>query len=135
MLTGVAVADDYYEKGRSAYGSGQHEEAINWFRKSAEAGYDKGQYAYGLVLYANGQAPIEQKTEALKWFSLAGEQGNPSAQYMVGHFHENAEVVEQNYRTALEWYLKAANQGDLASSNAAGKIYDAVAAAMSDQTE
>jgi len=59
-------------------------EAIDWFRKSVEEGYDQGQYAYGLVLYANGQAPIEQKTEALKWFTLAGEQGDPSAQYMVG---------------------------------------------------
>ena len=49
LLSAAAFADDYYEKGRSAYGSGQYEEAIDWFRKSAEAGYDQGQYAYGLV--------------------------------------------------------------------------------------
>ena len=77
LLSGVAFADDYYDKGKAAYGSSQYEEAINWFRKSAEAAYDQGQYAYGLMLYANGQAPLKQKTEALKWFSLAGEQGNP----------------------------------------------------------
>ena len=102
LLSGTASVDANYEKGRSAYGNGQHEEAIDWFKRSAEAGYDQGQYAYGLVLYPDGQSSIEQKTEALKWFSLAGEQGNPSAQYIVGHFHENTEVVEQNYRTILE---------------------------------
>ena len=42
LFSGVAVADDYYEKGRSAYGNGQYEEAGDWFRKSAEAGYDQG---------------------------------------------------------------------------------------------
>ena len=40
LLSGVAFADDNYEKGRSAYGNGQYEEAIDWLKRSAEAGYD-----------------------------------------------------------------------------------------------
>ena len=45
----VAFADDNYQKGMEALGNGQHEEAIDWLRKSAEAGYGDGQYVYGLL--------------------------------------------------------------------------------------
>ena len=64
LFSGVAVADDYYEKGEKAYRSGQYEEALDWFRKSAQAGYGQGQLIYGHMLYSNGQAPLENKTEA-----------------------------------------------------------------------
>ena len=135
LISGPAVADDYYEKGEKAYRSGQYEEALDWFRKSAQAGYGQGQLIYGHMLYSNGQAPLENKTEALKWFRLAGEQGNPVAQYMVGYFYEHGKVVEQNYRSAIEWYIKAANQGYVDAANNLGKIYDAVATSMSDKSE
>ena len=46
----------------------------------------------------------------------AAEQGFDKDQFAVGHFYEYGQVgVEKNHEKAMEWYIKAANQGHKAS--------------------
>ena len=73
---------------------------------------------------------IQNKIIATEWFIKAASQGNDDAQYELGSYidaakrghvrsqsrlgrcYDNGEGVEQNFKTAFEWYTKAAEQND-----------------------
>ena len=38
-----------------------------------------------------------------------------TAQYNLGVFYANGEGVEQDFKEAVKWYQKAADQGDVAN--------------------
>lgn len=48
--------------------------------------------------------------------------GNPEAQYKLGEMYEEGRGTEQNFDKALEWYQKAAAQGNVAASNSIERI-------------
>jgi hypothetical protein len=117
LLTSVAFADDYYEKGVQAYGSGQYEEAVDWFRKSAEAGYDDGQYIYGL-LYERGQVIEQDYRVATEWYRKAANQGHLDAANNLGKIYDAVAAAttdqaeaKKYYEEAVYWYRQAAEDG------------------------
>ena len=52
------------------------------------------------------QATLYNLDEALKWEVKAALQGDPEAQYDVGLSYE----IKEDYKKAMEWYLKASDQ-------------------------
>ena len=65
-------------------------------------------------LSEQGKAAYEQRdyAQALQLFSTAAEQGNsPSAQYYLGIMNDFGRGMPINHEKAVEWYIKAANQG------------------------
>ena len=64
------------------------EEAVRWFRRSAEQGDARGQNNLG-VMYDTGQGLREDDEEAVRWYRRAAEQGNPRAQYNLGLMYES----------------------------------------------
>ena len=48
----------------------------------------------------------------MKWFRKAAEQNHAKAQYNIGFMYEHGQGVPQNYHGAMNWYRKAADQGD-----------------------
>ena len=41
------------------------------------------------------------------------EQGNEKAQYLLGQMYEKGTGIKPNYQKAVEWYTKAAEQGEI----------------------
>ena len=54
------------------------DEAVKWFRRSAEHGSPRGQSALGIA-YANGETGARDLVEAYKWFLLAVTQNDAAA--------------------------------------------------------
>ena len=111
------------------------EEAVKWYRKSAEQGYADAQYNLAeLLLSKDGK-------EAFKWYQKAAKQGHAGAQDSLGLCYEDMDMeagaqnslsflydelelereieidiysgmgVETDSAKAVEWYRKAAEQG------------------------
>ena len=101
-----------------------YEEAIKWFRKSAERGNDWGQYNLANCYY-NGKGVSQDYVEAVKWYRKSAEQGNSSAQNRLGVCYYKGNGVEQDYVEAVKWQRKSAEQGnDWGQYNLANCYFD-----------
>lgn len=59
------------------------DEAVKWFRKSAEQEIAEAQYNLG-VMYDHGRGVVQSYREAVRWYRKSAEQGFASAQYNLG---------------------------------------------------
>jgi hypothetical protein len=91
----------------------------------SDAGNHKAQYVIAEVYRRGlaGRAAAEQY--APSWYVLAAEAGLPVAQFWMGDYSargladkDGVKGVEKNKANALEWFKKAAAQGNLAAANA-----------------
>ena len=57
-------------------------------------------------------AKQEKFKEAFSIFSNAAKKGNAYAQCLVGYLYDVGDGVEQNYKTAVDWYRKSADNGN-----------------------
>lgn len=48
----------------------------------------------------------------MEWWQKVAEQGYAYAQYNLGIMYQYGQGVEQSNEKAVEWYRKAADQGD-----------------------
>jgi len=95
-----------YELG-SYYYSGEgvpqdYNEAVKWWKKSAEQGNADGQCGLGIIYLK----------EATKLFTKSAEQGNSMGQRNLGTCYYFAVGVEEDLKEAVKWWKKAAEQGD-----------------------
>ena len=96
-----------------------YQEALFWFRKSAEQNLPEAQYEIGMM-YHEGIGVLQDYLEALYWLEKASVQGHTEAQYEIGMIYLNGTGVLQNHRKAFYWFEKAAHQGH---AKAQFKIY------------
>ena len=66
----------------------QMEQAIYWWRKSAEQGFADAQFNLALMYY-QGCGVQHDETEALRWLRFAAEQGKAEAQSLLGAWYLN----------------------------------------------
>ena len=76
-------------------------------------------------LYEDGKKLYDAKnyTEAVPKLRAAAEKGHKKAQYRLGRCYSKGYGVEENDRTAFEWYMKAAKQGSAKAQYQLGKSY------------
>jgi len=84
--------------------------ALQWWTKAAEQGFAPAQYSLG-VLYAT-DATLKDEAKHLEWMRKAGDLGLASAQVSLGVAYARGQGTPRNIVTALEWYNKAALQGN-----------------------
>ena len=65
-------------------------------------------------MYASGQA-VEQDEQAIWRFRQAADQGYVKAQFRLGMMYYRGRGVKKNYPMAMQWFQKAADQGDVES--------------------
>ena len=106
-----------FQKGLTAYDSGDYATALREWTPLAEQGHATAQYNLGLMYYEGDGVPENDKT-AVKWFRLAAEQGNANAQFNLGFMYVNGTGVIQDYVRAHMWWNIAASSGD--TDNALG---------------
>lgn len=63
------------------------------------------------------------KAEGLRLTRIAAEQGNAAAQFRLGQFLSDGDGVEQNYKEAANWFLRAAEQGNDAAQEALARAF------------
>ena len=65
-----------------------------------------------------------RREEAESLLHIAAAQGGTEAQFKLGLMYYDGECVQQDYRQAAEWFLKAAEQGHAKSQFNLGLMYD-----------
>ena len=98
-------------------------QAVYWYRKSAENGNMYGQANLGYWYY-QGQGVAKDDNQAFYWNKKAADQGLARAQTWIGYFYEKGIGIEKNYTEMLNWYIKAAAQGDGNGLRNVGICYD-----------
>ena len=106
-------------------------QALYWYRKSADQGNKDGQANLGYYYYS-GLAVTQDYKQAFYWFKKAADQGLARAQTWVGVLYEKGEGVEQNYTEMFNWYIKAAAQNDGNALRNVGLCYDYARGAQKD---
>lgn len=82
--------------------------AVNWFEKSAEGGYDMGQYWYAFMLSRGRGVAGEDWKTAMKWFLKAAKQGQTNALFSMGEIHESCRAgLDRDFDRAANWYRRA----------------------------
>lgn len=111
-------------------------EAISLHTQATERGHTDAPYRLGQIFQKGHGVPTDIAA-AKHWFSIAAERGHKKAkkliedcaskvtidaknkasqadaQFELGQIYENGDGVEQSYREAKKWYLKAAELGDV----------------------
>ncbi len=93
------------------------EEALRWFRFSAERGEVSDQEILALFYQQGGFWPIKPDvekdlTQAAKWYLRAARQGAASSQKAIGKMYAEGEGVPQDFIEAYKWLNIAAASPD-----------------------
>jgi len=87
--------------------------AVEWCRKAADQGDAEAQEIYG-SFHTDGYGGLpKDETIAFEWYRKSAEQGHRSAQCQMAHCYEDGMGVKEDYKEALIWFHKAAEQGDI----------------------
>lgn len=98
-------------------------EAVNWYRQSAEQGYEAAQ-AYLAHCYYSGQGVVQDFQQATNWYRLSANQGYAAAQCNLGICYELGEGVEKNLEEAVKWFILASAQNDSKAQYNLGRCYE-----------
>jgi TPR repeat protein len=83
-----------------------NEEALRWYRKSAEHGHWRGQVNLA-YRYEQGRGVAKDPVQAVHWFQAAAEQKYPDAMYHLAQVYESGKGVPRDKITALMWFILA----------------------------
>lgn len=93
------------------------QKALYWFEKSAEWGNSYAQFELSAIYDEKGDI----KT-SVEWLRKAAEQDHEIAQHNLGVAYVKGEGVERDFEKALEWFLKAKENGCEFSDGAIKKL-------------
>jgi TPR repeat protein len=101
------------------------EQAMIWYRKSAEQGFAPAQTSLGVLLETGGRIERNFK-EAAAWYRKAADQNYAAAQFNLGliYYVGRGDDIAQNYKEALSWFRRASEQGDAAAQIAYGRMLE-----------
>ena len=122
LVANPALSADF-QKGLTAYKSGDYATALREWTPLAEQGDASSQFNLGLMYEVGEGVPEDYKT-AVKWWTLAAKQGRASAQFNLGFMYANGWGVLQDYKTAVKWYTLAAEQGYASAQTNLGWMYE-----------
>jgi TPR repeat protein len=123
LLVGTPAFSADFQKGVTAYESGDYATALREWYPLAEQGSAGAQFNLG-VMYEKGQGVPQDDKTAVKYYRLAAEQGDAVAQFNLGVTYYVGQGVLQDYKTALKWYRLAAEQGYASAQYNLGWMYD-----------
>lgn len=112
----------YYASGKNGLPKNE-EEAVRWYRRSAEQGVAEGQFFLGQALFL-GKGTDKNEAEALSWCEKAAAQGFAPAQYWVGVALAQGECgLSKDIPKGVGLVRKAALQGHTEAQVVLAKAY------------
>ena len=97
-------------------------EALKYFKLSAENGYVEAQFKMALVSFKGEGMPIDYDA-SLHYYEIAAKQGHVRSQLNLGSLYANGEVVAKDDDKAYFWLHKAASQNDADAQYLLGRHY------------
>jgi TPR repeat protein len=98
--------------------------AVYWFKKAAEQDDIVAMSNLGCH-YVEGWGIKKDAINAMYWLTKAAERGHIWTQKYLGNLYEyGSELVEENIFLAIDWYKKAADQGDEEAVAKINNIYN-----------
>jgi uncharacterized protein len=93
--------------------------ARDWAQKAADEGIGRGDLLLGQI-WMSGLGVTADQDKALGYFELADEAGDMKAGRYIGL------IAQQNgdVQTAVQWFRRAAERGDITSQYALGQAYE-----------
>lgn len=85
--------------------------ALDYFRRSANAGYGPAQLVMG-YFEETGTLVVREPQEAAVQYTRTAEQNDPLAQWLVEKHYFTGDAGTRDLNRAEEWLTRAANQGD-----------------------
>ena len=122
LLLGVPSYSADFNKGLTAFQSGDFATALKEWKPLAEEGNAVAQNNLGLM-YHNGWGVPQDYKEAARLYRLAAGQEHAKAQYNLGVMYNNGNGVPQDYEEAVRWYQLAAEQGHSKAQGNLGVMY------------
>lgn len=89
---------------------GSLDEAIHWYRASAELGFDRSQADLGMAYYLGRGVAVDYH-EAQRWLLKAALQNNGLAKYGLGTMAYDGKGVPQDEAKAKAWFNDACQAG------------------------
>lgn len=111
----------WLDKGDAANIAKNYTEALTWYRKASEKGYERASYNIGTYYY-NGLGVERNYTEAMIWFKVAADKGYGKAMFNIAVMYYNGQGVGKNNTEAVNWFRKAANKGVQEAKDALKKM-------------
>lgn len=118
----IAQSERYNYTGLIYQKKENYDEALKWYRMSAEQGSPAGQNFLG-DMYRNGFGVERDYTKAVKWYRISAENGDATAQNNLGEMYEEGYGVTKDYEEAVKWYRMSALQGDANAQKNLGSMY------------
>lgn len=115
----LVLADELGDAKR-AYGEGEFADAAALLRPLARDGNAEAQYLLGRM-YEQGDGVAKDLDEARKLYERAAQQGHDNAGQKLALF-DNTESGDES--VVLEWYLPAAEEGDMEAQYNLGFMYE-----------
>ena len=81
--------------------SKNYQEALKWFRLSAEQKFPLGQNNLG-SMYDEGLGVPQDYNAAIKWYRLSAEQGSYSGQNSLGYMYEYGQFIFRLIKTCYD---------------------------------
>lgn len=109
------------------YGNGDgvgldYEQARGWFKKAVAQGHENATITLAWM-YANGTGVEVNEGRARELYLEAAAKGSAKAQYVVATMYRFAQYgLKKDMETAIQWYVKAADQGMPTAQLALGKL-------------
>jgi TPR repeat protein len=97
-------------------------EALKWYEKAAEMGYNEAQYNV-CRLTAQGLVSPGDYDRSIKWCYSLAESGDPWGEYGLGRIFKEGVGMQPDFKRAAEWYKKSAEQGNPAAQFELAGIY------------
>jgi uncharacterized protein len=119
LLVGTPAFSADFQKGQTAYRSGDYATALRELIPLAEQGNARAQTGLGWMYDKGLGVPQDYKT-ALKWFRLAAEQEFAMSQFNLGTMYGMGKGVLKDYVYAHMWGNLGASNG----SEVGGKLRD-----------
>lgn len=94
-----------------------YEEAVKWWRLSAEQGNTKALYNLG-ICYFYGHGVLKDVIEAVRLYRLAGEQLYLPSLYSLGVCYYNGQGVVKDLKEAYFWFNISAIDGEKSAQRA-----------------
>ncbi len=116
------TAEEMLRIGNQYYFQKEYEEAVKWYRKSAEQGNAKAQNNLA-NMYCSGRRVKRDYEEAVKWYRESAKQGNAEAQNNFANMYYYGRGVKRDYGEAVKWYRESAKQGYAWGQNNLGNMY------------
>ncbi|MBT2185700.1 SPOR domain-containing protein [Sphingobium nicotianae] len=99
--------------------------ALEWFRKAAEQGHEKGADNYGLLLYQQGRLE-----DSIPYIKVSAERGEPRAQYVYATALFNGDITQKDWVRAYALMTRAAQAGVTQATTSLGQMDQYIPAAQ-----